>query len=191
MLQIEFTRLSTSSPSVNPNTFSIIKRTCKYTFTCLTHYQRQEQKWLWEKTQKRASEHITGKKIQKWASMGKNLTITISFRMPIFTWNSGLEPSKFSGICIMGPSGWKMSYSFLFLKTNFEKPQAYIIYTHILAWQACKEFCGVGIRRRERKKRHYQGLEAGGKSSAAVKWSKPTVTIFYMNIPQVMKPQKK
>lgn len=26
------------------------------------------------------------KNLQKWESMDKNLTITISFRMPIFTW---------------------------------------------------------------------------------------------------------
>lgn len=104
---------------------------------------KTQTKTVMRKDMKKSKSHITGKKLQKRASMDKNLTITISFRMPIFTWNTGLKPSNFSMICNTGPPDWKMSHSFLFLKTTFEKPQClYYLYTPYLHDEPVRKFVG-------------------------------------------------
>lgn len=151
MLQIEFTRLLIPNPSVNPNTFSIIKEHVNLLRILLTYIymlhilSKTRTKMVMRKDTKKSKWHITGKKFQKWESMDKNLTIPISFRMPIFTCNSGLEPSNFSTICIMRSSEWKMSHSFLFLKMNFEKPQClYYLYTPHLQDEPLRKFVARG-----------------------------------------------
>lgn len=71
---------------------------------------------------------------------------------------------------------------------NVENLNAYIIYTRhacmMSLWLSLSspmtgEICGVGDKQGQEKRRHYQGLETGGKTFAAVTQMEETVILLY------------